>query len=66
MDKDTYIHFPEQGPVAVNIARKEYDRYEEELTFDRLCQSLGDLFVRFLELYRAGKTEDIINIAAGR
>lgn len=66
VDKDTYIHFPEQGPVAVNIARKEYDRYEEELTFDRLCQSLGDLFVRFLELYREGKTEDIINITAGR
>ncbi len=66
VDQDTYIHFPHQGPVSVNIARNEYDQYKEELTFDRLCQSLGNLFVRFLDLYRKGKTEEIICIAAGR
>jgi len=61
-ERDTYILFHHDGPVEVNIARKEYDQYKEELTFDLLCQSLGDLFVQFFELFCNGKSQQILNI----
>ena len=57
---DSYVAFNYDGTVAVNIARKDYQKYKEEYTFDELCHALGDLFRRFLEYYRDGKEEKIL------
>lgn len=51
LNKDTYIVFDYNGSVSVNITKKDYNRYNEELTFDQLCTSLGELFKRFLKYY---------------
>ncbi len=58
---DTYVSFGLDGNVSVNIAKKDYQKYKEELTFDQLCQSLGNVFKEFLELYRKGKADKIID-----
>lgn len=58
--KDTYVSFNNDGTVAVNIARKDYQKYKEEYTFDELCLSLGALFKRFLEYYKQGKESKIL------
>lgn len=58
---DTYVSFGLDGNVSVNIAKKDYQKYKEELTFDQLCQSLGNVFKDFLELYRKGEGNKIID-----
>ncbi len=57
----THIIFNDNGDVLVNISRKYYEKYKEELTFDQLCSSLGNLFVEFLELHKKGAGYRIID-----
>jgi hypothetical protein len=59
--KDTFVTFGFSGHVTVTIAKKDYQKYREEFTFDQLCSSLGNLFIEFLELYRKDKSREIIN-----
>ena len=59
--KDTYVTFDFKGNVAVTMAKKDYQKYNEEFTFDQLCASLGNLFIEFLELYQKGKSREIID-----
>ncbi|MGB2697081.1 MAG: hypothetical protein WBD28_04380 [Candidatus Zixiibacteriota bacterium] len=58
--KATYVSFDFEGKVTINIAKKDYQKYKQELTFDRLCNSLANLFREFLELYQQGKSKRII------
>lgn len=59
--KDTYVTFDFEGNVSVTIAKKDYQKYKEEFTFDQLCASLGSLFIEFLDLYQKGKSREIID-----
>jgi len=59
--KDTYVTFDFKGNVSITIAKKDYQKYKEEFTFDQLCASLGNLFIEFLELYQKGKSREIID-----
>ena len=47
----SYITFENKGKVSVHIASGDYKRFRKQLTFDRLCASLGDTFKRFLNYY---------------
>ena len=58
-DKETYVSFDYNGNVVVNIAKKEYDKYKEEFTFDQLCESLSNLFKQFLHEYQNGDLKSI-------
>ena len=58
--EDTYVSFDFEGSVSVHIAQKDYLRYKDEWTFDQLCQSLGDVFKRFLCLHQKGEGHTII------
>lgn len=58
-DKGTYVAFSDSGQVTVRIAGNDYRKYKEELTFDELCASLGELFKRFMQWYREGAPEKI-------
>jgi hypothetical protein len=62
--KDTYVFFNLNGNVVVNIARKDYQKYKDEYTFDELCQSLGNLFNQFYEYYRKGQNQHILAMLA--
>ncbi|MBN2410097.1 hypothetical protein JXQ31_00300 [candidate division KSB1 bacterium] len=57
---ETFIVFNYDGQVSVKIAKKDYQKYSSELTFDQLCSSFANLFVEFLKLLQNGKSDKII------
>jgi len=59
-EKHTHVIFDDSGHVSVRISERDYRAYKEELTFDQLCVSLANLFIRFLELHRDAKEKEII------
>jgi len=56
----THITVDNSGHISVKIARDDYSAYRDELTFDLLCGSMGDLFIRWFGLFRENKTGEII------
>lgn len=58
--KTTYAAFDFEGNFSVHIAKKDYRRCREKLTFDELCSSLGHVFERFFDYHRIGEPERII------
>jgi hypothetical protein len=58
--ESTYISFDADGKVEVNISGKDYKKYKDELTFDQLCSSLGNLFIEFLQLFKQNKSDEIL------
>ena len=47
----SYITFENSGEIKVHVASADYKRFRKQLTFDRLCDSLGNVFKRFLNYY---------------
>jgi len=56
----SWIAFDFQGYVTVNISRRDYLDYKEELSFDQLCENLGKIFIKFMEYYRKGEADRIV------
>ena len=56
----TWVVFTYDGKIIVNIQQEDYFLYEDLLAFDKLCKSLGKLFMEFFEEFRAGKQYQII------
>ncbi len=61
-EQGTYVAFSDSGQVVVRIAKNDYHKYQEELTFDQLCVSLGDLFKRFMQWHREETPEKILRL----
>lgn len=57
----TWIAFDYEGNVTVSISQSDYLNYQEDLSFDQLCTSLGNVFIDFLDLFSNGKTVRIID-----
>jgi hypothetical protein len=57
----TWISFDFKGEVAVYISHKDYLDYAEPLAFDKLCESLGLLFIEFAEMYQRGEGVRIVD-----
>ncbi len=57
----TFVSFGFDGRLSVQIAKNDYERYREELTFDELCRSFATLFGEFIELHRSGRGKLIIS-----
>jgi len=58
--KETHIIFNSHGEVAVTITKNDYQKYQDELSFDQLCAALGSLFIDFLEKYLNDQGKEII------
>jgi hypothetical protein len=56
----SYIAFESTGNITVHIASLDYKKFSKELTFDRLCESLSDVFKRFMAYYKDGHEMRII------
>jgi hypothetical protein len=56
----SWIAFDYQGNVTVNVSKRDYIGYKEELSFDQLCDNLGKLFIEFMKYYRKGEAERIL------
>jgi hypothetical protein len=57
----TWISFDFNGEVSVHIAQKDYLDYVEPLAFDKLCVSLGQLFIEFAGMHQRGEGVRIID-----
>jgi len=57
----SYITFENTGKISVHIASGDYKRFRKQLTFDRLCESLGDTFKRFLNYYVNNQESKILS-----
>jgi hypothetical protein len=60
-ESSTHIAIGNSGDLSVKIARDEYSAYRDELTFDQLCASMGDLFRQWFTAFENGKECEIIN-----
>lgn len=56
----SYVTFDYDGSVKVIISEKDYRDYKEKLSFDQLCYSMGQVFIRFLDYYRNGFESRIV------
>ena len=57
----SWISFDFEGNVSASISKKDYLAFTEELAFDQLCDSLGNLFIEFMEYYKKNETERILH-----
>ncbi|MBE0684752.1 MAG: hypothetical protein IH585_02005, partial [Anaerolineaceae bacterium] len=57
----TWINFDLNGEVSVHISQKDYLDYREPLAFDALCDSLGQVFIEFLDLFTKGEGVRVID-----
>ena len=57
----TWVAINYNGQVSVNISKKDYLEYREDLAFDELCKSLSDVITDFLELFIEGREVRIID-----
>ena len=53
----TWVSFDFDGNVTVHISKDYYLDFRQNLSFDRLCASLGNLFITYFEYYK--KDEEI-------
>ena len=58
---ESYVVFDFDGSVSVNITKQDYLKYKDELSFDKLCTSMGELFIDFFEMFKQGEGVQIID-----
>jgi len=58
---DTQVVFHYDGHVTARIAKSEYLKYRDRLSFDQLCDSLGELFINYIDMYVKGEGIRIID-----
>lgn len=51
----SHVIFEYNGKVSAHISRGDYQKYRDQLAFDQLCDSLGNLFIDFFQLYVSGE-----------
>jgi hypothetical protein len=49
------------GSVTVKVSDKDYRDYRERWSFDQLCSSMANVFVRFLDYYQKGLESRIVS-----
>lgn len=59
--EDTWVAIGYDGKISVNITQDDYLLFKQDLDFDQLCQSLGNVFMEFMELSQNGKESQIID-----
>jgi len=47
----SYIGFDNTGKITVHITARDYKKFRNKLTFDTLCESMWNIFRRFLDYY---------------
>lgn len=57
----TWVAISYNGNVSVNISKKDYLDYKEDLAFDQLCNSLNDVIIEFIALFTDGREVRIID-----
>jgi hypothetical protein len=58
---ETWVSFDFAGNVSANVSQRDYLDYREALSFDKLCKSLGDLFIEFVGMFQRGEGVRILS-----
>jgi hypothetical protein len=65
LQNSSYVSFDYDGNISVLMMKSDYEQYKDKLSFDQLCESLANTFIRFLGYYQNGAGEKILaSIAA--
>ncbi|MDX2444874.1 MAG: hypothetical protein QNK30_13845 [Bacteroidales bacterium] len=59
--KISHVLIDREKNLSVRISAFDYKRYKMSLNFDHLCQSMTEVFVQFIEYYKQGREDRIIN-----
>ena len=59
--EDTWVAIDYDGKISVNITADDYLLFKQDYDFDQICQSLGNVFIEFLELSKNGQESQIID-----
>jgi hypothetical protein len=51
----TYVTFGYGGDISVNFAKRDYKKYWDEITFDQLCNSFGNIMIDFFNAFKKGE-----------
>ncbi len=51
----TYVAYGYGGDISVNFAKKDYKKYWDEITFDQLCNSFGNIMIDFFNAFKKGE-----------
>ncbi|MBP6977811.1 MAG: hypothetical protein PHD61_05930 [Bacteroidales bacterium] len=57
----SWVAIDYNGEVTVQISKRDYLEYKDQLSFDQLCESMGNLFKEFLEIFLKNEGVRIIN-----
>ena len=57
----SYVSIDASGALTVKVSEGDYKQYRATFNFDQLCASMAGVFVRFMDYYREGKEQRIMN-----
>jgi len=57
----SHVRIDPENNLSVSISSFDYQQYKENLNFDQLCQSMSEVFMRFIEYFKEGKESRIIS-----
>ena len=55
----SHILIQESGKMTVYITKADYHQFRRRYNFNQLCESLGDVFIRFYNYYQEGRDNRI-------
>jgi hypothetical protein len=56
----SYVSIDQEGNISVRISQQDYQQYRATFNFDQLCETMANVFTRFLEYYKNGNESRII------
>jgi len=57
----SWISFQDDGKISIHISKADYLDYREPLSFNMLCESMGEQFIEFLTMFKNGEEVRIID-----
>ena len=60
LNEFSWVAFELNGNITAHISHKDYLAYRDELSFDALCESMGRLFIEFLEICQRGEQVRVV------
>jgi hypothetical protein len=57
----SWIAIDFKGNISVSMAKNDYLTYQENYSFDQLCNGLGQVFIEFFEMYKKGEGVRILD-----
>jgi len=58
---ESWVSIDKNGNVNSFISKSDYLKFKDNFSFDQLCNSMGNLFIEFFEIFRRGEGVQIIS-----